>query len=529
MFGKFLGLKKAPDRAAELDGAEPTAAPLDPAQDRLQRLASRGQSQAAQEKFAKAPPVPKRPAPTPAAEEARGPSDEQPETSPPTPVPLADYDPDNPPAPNEVHGLLESLQHQLREESPPKPNGDDHRNDTDAEAEAVENSTPLAPSRRPGPHPAIRKSRAQAIMFRQHLPPRRSPTELSFWGGKPVLPVDFAWPTLTTREGETRALSFVGQIDLGPLPAAAGFHLLPDNGVLAVFMDLHWGAYWEWKVVHCTGFPPDFVEHEAPATLPRAFADPGVWASTGDWPRLLPKWTMEPVVIRAADPADSDPPKYWPGAIDRNTATAAIADLETGLEATTYTPSRDDKGQLDQPFEAWPQDWQAIRIALAHLDRVDGSTKKARKALTADLTDWQRKLERANKAGRLLSKTARGDFWRMLRSHDALVEPRLAQIVSDSVEATLGSGDPATLPPEAIGIVTDRHRFSAGDERMLCAPTFVAMEAEERADEWLLLLEMGSNPGLGHHFAEGVYQFWIRPEDLAAGNFDAVELSAESY
>jgi len=39
------------------------------------------------------------------------------------------------------------------------------------------------------------------------------------------------------------------------------------------------------------------------------------------------------------------------------------------------------------------------------------------------------------------------------------------------------------------------------------------------------LLELSSDEGLAHYFGEGVYQFWIRPEDLAARRFDRVELS----
>ena len=32
-----------------------------------------------------------------------------------------------------------------------------------------------------------------------------------------------------------------------------------------------------------------------------------------------------------------------------------------------------------------------------------------------------------------------------------------------------------------------------------------------------------------HHFGEGVHQFWIRPDDLAARRFDLVELTASAY
>jgi uncharacterized protein YwqG len=45
----------------------------------------------------------------------------------------------------------------------------------------------------------------------------------------------------------------------------------------------------------------------------------------------------------------------------------------------------------------------------------------------------------------------------------------------------------------------------------------------------LLLLELSSDPSIGHHFGEGVLQFWIRPDDLAARRFDLVELTASAY
>ncbi|MEN3971111.1 DUF1963 domain-containing protein [Sphingomicrobium sp. XHP0235] len=498
MFKNLLGLNKKAEVESE-DGQ-----PLDPAQSRMQRLAERGQSMAKQEKFAKAPPVPKlAPRPTSAEDDAA------PEATDATVTPLHEDAATADPAPSEdnhVHDMLDTLEQEL-----------------------------AAPVPRRGPHPALRKARRQAIMFRQHLPPRPNPTQLSFWGGKPLLPADFVWPSFTASDGTTRALSFIGQIDCATIPADAGFHLLPDHGVLAFFMDLHWGAYWQWKVVHHAGFTPDFIEHDPPETLPRAFADPGVWGAAADWPRLLPKWTMDPIVVRAeADAPDPDTP-FWPGAIDRDTATAAVADVEAGLpEPQPYVLVRDARGKLELPYATFPHDWNALAVALAHLERaVDDVdlkiTKKARKAVTADLADWRRKFERARKAGRPISKTARADFWKMLRAHETFADATLPALVPAGIEAALAAGNGADLPAEALAMIVDRHRFSAGDERMLCAPTFVEMEAEERSPDWLCLLELGANPGLGHHFAEGVYQFWIKPEDLAAADFDAVELSAETY
>ena len=65
--------------------------------------------------------------------------------------------------------------------------------------------------------------------------------------------------------------------------------------------------------------------------------------------------------------------------------------------------------------------------------------------------------------------------------------------------------------------------------RMLSAPTEVQDGAAERAREWLMLLEISSDGSIGHHLGEGVMQFVIRPEDLAARRFDRVEVHAAAY
>lgn len=60
---------------------------------------------------------------------------------------------------------------------------------------------------------------------------------------------------------------------------------------------------------------------------------------------------------------------------------------------------------------------------------------------------------------------------------------------------------------------------------MLAAPVDLQFDIDERVRELVLLLELSSDEGLAHYFGEGVYQFWIRPEDLAARRFDCVVLS----
>ena len=65
--------------------------------------------------------------------------------------------------------------------------------------------------------------------------------------------------------------------------------------------------------------------------------------------------------------------------------------------------------------------------------------------------------------------------------------------------------------------------------RMFGPPRYVHGDAEERIDDWLLLLELSSNESIGHHFGEGVIQFLIRPADLQARRFDKVEAIVTAY
>ena len=64
---------------------------------------------------------------------------------------------------------------------------------------------------------------------------------------------------------------------------------------------------------------------------------------------------------------------------------------------------------------------------------------------------------------------------------------------------------------------------------MLGPPSSVQGDQEETAQTHLLLLELSSNDGLGHHFGEGVYQFWITPADLRGRRFDRVRLTTSAY
>lgn len=109
-----------------------------------------------------------------------------------------------------------------------------------------------------------------------------------------------------------------------------------------------------------------------------------------------------------------------------------------------------------------------------------------------------------------------------------------------SVEASLaGSADAAARIPadaaarlyihHALAAQTEHGIFAPRPDRMLAPPSEIQGNQYEIARTHLLLLELSSNEGLGHHFGEGVYQFWITPEELRARRFDAVKLTADAY
>jgi hypothetical protein len=76
---------------------------------------------------------------------------------------------------------------------------------------------------------------------------------------------------------------------------------------------------------------------------------------------------------------------------------------------------------------------------------------------------------------------------------------------------------------------TERGVYATTPDRMLAPPVDVQGNQWDRAKTHLLLLEISSNEGLGYHFGEGVYQFWITPDDLGARRFDKVELTSDAY
>ena len=455
-----------------------------------------------------------------------------------------------------------------------------------AEAEAAYSAhdrTEVEPDAAPEPDPApspleprlspLKAAARQAIVFRQHFPPRLGAESRSFFGGAPYVPGTMEWP----RDPDSgAALHFILQVDLAAVPAEARLDLLPDSGVLAVFLDLQWGAGDVFRVVWQQGYEGMAWRELAPPTnLTAAYGDEAAytwpWALTPEHGiPLLPRWPFEPVRIvlpesqmpsESWDDEEAEVSAAWHGT--EATARALLAAQEQGEEPHALldplSPSdflSADGESLVTPWSGFPQDWLAIQTASAALVRAaDRALRMPRTSLYPELDDAARAAHitavrdeaqawfdhaLGNPALGPIAPPVRKAFWDWFAGHKPFAQLVAPAAFEAAIETTLHASpdEAAKIPPEIIDRVAYRHvlaqRTADGihaptPDRMLAPFSEVQGDQQERAATHLLLLELSSNEGIGHRFGEGVYQFWITPEDLAERRFEAVVLTRAAY
>jgi hypothetical protein len=406
----------------------------------------------------------------------------------------------------------------------------------------------------------------QAILFRQHFPPHLADAALSFFGGAPVAPGGFRWPRPERGGPQSKPFTFLMQLDCSEVPAPARLGMLPDRGVLYFFLDLTWGQQDAFRVLYEEGDGEDWRTVEPPVDLAHAFGDQAtfVWRwtqSARDCPRLLPKWTFQPVALEipsdaydAQERETPDAPFLWPG---EKRLAEALRRAQGEDVPSTWLSIRDfidEQSGLRRPFESYPPDWRAVQICSGLLlhktrDRVPSThalralSESERSALVARIRDeataW---FDRAASHAPFAAVPQResDDFWSWLADKPWLVRFVITDAVTLSVEASLSHSREAAerIPADvarrvhsrhALAVQSDRGLFARTPDRMLAPPVDVQGYQWDRAKTHLLLLELSSNDGLGHHFGEGVYQFWITAADLKARRFNKVEVTADAY
>jgi hypothetical protein len=343
------------------------------------------------------------------------------------------------------------------------------------------------------------------------------------------------------------------------VPAAGRLGIFPDQGIVYLFLDLEWGEGNPFRVIYEPGPSQGWAEIGSPSDLPHAFDSKLAWRwpqSDTQWPRLLPKWPFDPVLIEGAPLPDNqeafDESYVWPGTINTNEAIPAIegAVVEYRSWYKAGTPNR------DRPFANFPQDWNTVRITTGlvakgmkheipaartrHFRELSDEEFAAKVTEAQDsLSSWSNRASTA-RAFDSVPETERDEFWSWIQEHEWLTRLVMTDASNLSVEASLSAGPEAAarIPLDVVDYIRSRHALATQTERglhiripdrMLAAPVDVQADIEERAREFLLLLELSSDEGLAHYFGEGVYQFWIRPDDLAARRFDRVELTTTAY
>ena len=336
--------------------------------------------------------------------------------------------------------------------------------------------------------------------------------------------------------------------------------------MLYFFHDLTWGQQDAFRVLYEEGGDKDWRTIEPPNDLGHAFGDQAkfVWQwtqSADDCPRLLPKWTFQPIALKippdAYDPHERetpDAPFLWPG----EKLVAEVLRRAQGEDVPSnwflVRDSIDEEGGLRRPFANYPHDWRAVQICSGLLlhktrDRLPSThalrelSESERAALVARIRDqakaWFDHAESHSPFAAVPQRES-DEFWSWLADKPWLVRFVITDALTMSIEASLSESQEAAarIPADVAQRVHSRHAlavesehglFATTPDRMLAPPVDVQGYQWDRAKTHLLLLELSSNDGLGHHFGEGVYQFWITPADLRARRFDKVELTADAY
>lgn len=406
--------------------------------------------------------------------------------------------------------------------------------------------------------PAVAAAQLQAIVFRQVFPPHDAPNATSYYGGVPTAQSAFEWPRDPTTG---HPLHFILQVDCAAVPHEARLGLFPATGTLHVFLDLQWGEGNAFRVIWSPPGSGDWREIDPPTDIGIAYGTEAAhvwpWALDADHGTpLLPRWPFDPVAVAlpAPEPEDAeDSPFNAPSWSD---VLAAAQGAPVHSNPLSVRDILGEGGEVVRPFPTFPQNWLSIQICAARLARAaEREGRHPRPSLFPELegefkvlhleliaTEAKSWYEHAlkNPAFDPIDEPVREAFWNWFASYKPLTQLLAPRAIEEAVETTLQAfPDLANeLPADFVARLASRHALAVQTERgihanspdrMLAPFSDVQGDQQERAATHLLLLELSSNEPIGHHFGEGVYQFWITPDDLAARRFDQVVLTTTAY
>ena len=428
----------------------------------------------------------------------------------------------------------------------------------------------------------IERGRQTRLAIKPIFPPRLPQRSMSYFGGLPIVPDDFDWPTLHNREGLLERLTFMAQIDCSNLPPGPTRDLFPDRGYLYFFapMSLTFGS----DAMHfvCRYEPRQATQKWTPLDMPfTGKIEPDdsldvVWRGNRthyDRVEIEFGWIEEPsdddVAARAAEGhafAVADKIR-----LERlNAFYAPPLAPDTPLSAH-HAP----KDALWIPYPGFPINWKSARILRRfveayHREEVQDVTEKVK--TLGDIADDDHEAQRLRtlqhdllKFGSRISNTFHPTLDARLKDFDAPpfeVKDQILQLLEDlringmpsskerrdghlrlphvlnrwlETAAIHGAEGGLTDPAGAALVGADvvaalAHRHTARKHQMLGEGEVVQVAADEMKDRYLLLLQLGPDLTLDWTVGEmGPLQYWITPEDLAGQHFENTVLTIEAY
>ncbi len=305
-------------------------------------------------------------------------------------------------------------------------------------------------------------------------------------------------------------------------------------------------------------------------------------------PRLMPHSPFAPIAFDFPWPENEDHVDagltrlFWNDSIHVREALLAIeGNDETGAGPRDISAP---PTPFARPFAAFPHDFAAIRVlAVKAIKDCEGPYLKQRKSVLPDVPEEERAaiiarwLDQAKElylfaaeqpiGGRVPQDLA-DQVWQWVADLEPVFGQGMDRLAVSAIDLSVGYGSSALgnvpehwraeaarlhalarvylrdeHPDHTLPDANQRHeeRKARGELRkvrevhaptpthMFGPPSYVQGYIEELIDDHLLLLEITSGSGPGHHFGDGVLQYVIRPDDLRERRFDQVRSVLSGY
>lgn len=411
-------------------------------------------------------------------------------------------------------------------------------------------------------------AQGRPIVFRQFLPQSSGKDGLSFFGGCPIAPSDFQWPRERGAQGGA-PLQFVMQWDCSQLAEQDPTGLLPQDGVLYCFVNFDHVPEEDFlsghTFIHERGSPQGWTQIDPPEDAGPALGKESARLLAGCTaqvanadefvPRVLPRFPFAPVALEYPV-TESEELSFWSNEV----IAGALLDIQkSGVEVREEDPYLGDVYRdIGRPFPAFPHDFGTIRvIASRMIEALDEPDEFLAEALYPGLSAAEREaqfvqwVEEAKEvfllgtqrpSGQKLDQDIADDIWQWFDDRKGMIDTKVSALVTEAVDLSLSvnSDGLSSVPSHWIDKAMQLHALAAeyvegeGSDaharicaakpaRMFGPATFSPGVLDSAFHDHLLLLELPSGAGPQHHFEEKVLQYWITPDDLAAGNFDNVK------